>query len=314
MQKIWLLLEEQSVFVYVIAGLCVFGVLTKLLLQGKLHRLLKASEDMASTKERQMRTIRNHYENNLNMDIQINHIGAFVEKYISKLKYGGIPIRIWDSLTLEMAMLTVAAGGLGIINTLYRGYDEIVIVEILVATILGSVILLTVENIFRLEDAYDRLSANVEDYLDNNLRSRLGRPIISRQERAQRQQDELVAVANEITGHMAKKENEDNQGQRKQREKMVDRTQTDTGGRANTRPRSNQYEKEVREGEYKTQKDGAEDIPEYEIRRKATRNHAQDMSYSHSEDSHMLEAAAGEEDSEYDAAVISEVLRSFFSG
>ena len=66
MQKIWMLFENQSLFVYVIAGVCLWGVLSKLILQGRLHRLLKASETMASTTQRQLRTMRNHYENNLN--------------------------------------------------------------------------------------------------------------------------------------------------------------------------------------------------------------------------------------------------------
>lgn len=305
MQKIWLLIENQSTFVYVIAGLCFFGVFTKLLLQGKLHRLLKASENMSSTKERQIRTIRNHYENNLNMDLQVHRIRAFIEKYILKLKYGGIPIRIWDAVALEAAMLSVAAGGIGIINAIHRNYGEQVIAEILVATILSCAVLLTIENLFRIENFYERIEANMEDYLENNLRNRLGRPLVSRQERSQRQRDQLVAVASEIT----------NQGMKQ--EGRVNHTQTDTEGRGNPRPHRNKSVKGTEDGVNENYK--YEDIPEYEIRRKATRNFDKEFNQSqesagHIRESGQEEAAVGEEDPANDAAVVAEVLRNFFSG
>ena len=281
MQRIWFIVENQSMFVYVIAGLTIIGVFAKLILQGKLHRLLKAAENMGTTKERQMRTIRNHYENSLNMDLQIYNIQAFVEKYILKLKYGGISIRVWDSAPLEMAMLCVATGGIGMIHAIHRGYGEQVIAEILIATIVSCVILLTLENLFRIETFYERMEVNIEDYLENNLKNRLGRPLIKRQERAMRKQDELVAVASEIKDRAMKQEG------------WVDRTKTVDSGREGSRPQE------------------GESIPEYEIRRKATRN--------------IQELAAGQEDAANDGAkdtvndaandaeVVAEVLRSFFS-
>lgn len=303
MQKIWLLIQNQSTFVYVIAGLCFFGVLSKLLLQGKLHRLLKASENMASTKERQIRTIRNHYENNLNMDLQVHRIRAFVEKYILKLKYGGIPIRIWDAVALEAAMLSIAAGGIGIINAIHRNYGEQVIAEILVAAILSGAVLLTIENLFRIDNFYERIEANIEDYLENNLKNRLGRPLVSRQERSQRQREQLVAVASEIT----------NQGMKQ--EGRVNQTQTDTEGRGNPRPHRNINGNKMAAGV--NEPVAYEDIPEYEIRRKATRefgrNDLQPQETVPSGESGQKEAAAGEEDAN-DAAVVAEVLRNFFSG
>lgn len=305
MQKIWLLIQNQSTFVYVIAGLCFFGVLSKLLLQGKLHRLLKASENMSSTKERQIRTIRNHYENSLNMDLQVHRIRAFVEKYILKLKYGGIPIRIWDVVALEAAMLSVAAGGIGIINAIHRNYGEQVIAEILIATILSCAVLLTIENLFRIENFYDRIEANMEDYLENNLKNRLGRPLVSRQERSKRQRDQLVAVASEITSQGMKQEG------------RVNQTQTDTEGRGNPRPHRNYNVKGMDAGANETYT--YEDIPEYEIRRKATREFNKEFpetqNYFDESETGEEEAAVGEEeDHANDAAVVAEVLRNFFSG
>ncbi|MBQ8982997.1 MAG: hypothetical protein IJ079_05350 [Lachnospiraceae bacterium] len=348
MQKIWLFIQNQSVFVYVIAGLAFFGVLTRLMLQGKLHRLLKASENMAMTKERNMKTIRNHYENNLNMDISVDHIEAFIEKYIFKLKYGGIPIHIWNSLTVECMILSVAAAFLGIIYAIHNSLPEEYIGQILIAVIIGCSVLLSVENYIRLEYFYERLEANIVDYLDNNLKSRMGRPLIKRRERSRTagqgagqtaieqaagqtgvelqdpviaqtvgqatepmaskvaavvqepattqtmeqaveqtmeqmpptQNDRLIAVASEIANQLREQSYADTKG-------MVDRTKTGYEGRGNTRPAT---VKEVFDP------DVPEDIPEYEIRRKAT---AHDQ------------IAAGQED--YDAEIIAEVLRNFFS-
>lgn len=326
MQKIWLFIQNQSVFVYVIAGLAFFGVLTRLMLQGKLHRLLKASENMAMTKERNMKTIRNHYENNLNMDISVDHIESFIEKYILKLKYGGIPIHIWNSLTVECLILSVATAFIGIIYAIHNDYPEVYIGQILLAVILSCVVLLTMENAFRLEYYYDRLEANIADYLDNNLKSRFGRPLIKRRERAQAagmtsgqahsedpaldmeqaQNDRLIAVASEIANQLSRQGYAGEEG-------MVDRTKTGYEGRGSTRP--------VPDPE-----DGGgtepEEIPEYEIRRKATRDivHgelANDQIAAGMEDSGTYETTAKLERSELDrrdAEIIADVLRNFFSG
>ena len=46
MQKIWMMVSNQSFFVYIIAGVCIWGILSKLIVQGKMLRLLKASEQV----------------------------------------------------------------------------------------------------------------------------------------------------------------------------------------------------------------------------------------------------------------------------
>lgn len=242
MQKIWMLLESQSLFVYVIAGVCIWGVLSKLLVQGKLHRLLKASENMVATTQRQLRTIRNHYEKNLNMDLQVYNIQAFVDKYLLKLKLCGIPIRIWDSMTTEAAFLTVAVGGIGIINTIHKGYGEGVVFSILFAMIISCACLLSFENIFRIENSFDRLQANIEDYLENNLKNRLGRPLVSRQSRSQHQAAVTV-------------------------EEPVERV---SEGRAGSRP----FDKETGAVKSAEEKEEYSDLPEYEMRELSEREAA----------------------------------------
>lgn len=186
MQELWNIVENQSVFVYFITGICLVGVLSRLILQGNFHHLLKASENMASATGRQLREIRNHYENSLVVDRQVHNIHAYVDKYLLKLKLCGIPIRIWAGLTMEAALLTVTFGGIGIINSIHKGYGEAVIFNILFATLISCACLLSMENIFRVENSYDRLQANIEDYLENNLRNRLERPALARQERQRR--------------------------------------------------------------------------------------------------------------------------------
>lgn len=280
MQKLWMMLGEQSLFVYVIAGACIWGVISKLLLQGKLHRLVKESERMASTTKRQIRTIRNHYENSLNMDLQVHNIQAFVDKHLLKLRMCGIPIRIWDGMTIEAALLTVAAGGIGVINTIHKGYGEETVFHILFATIISCACLLSMENIFRIENSVDRLQANIEDYLENNLKNRLGRPLVNRQGRGQH----LAAATAEGS---AMELNSSEEASSTLPGERGNRTQTVLEGRAESRPRAEGAEAEQEQdipGEYG-------DIPEYEMKAAAQR-----------------EAAAGQE-----AEVVAQVLRNFFS-
>ena len=292
MQIIWMLFENQSLFVYVIAGVCLWGVLSKLILQGRLHRLLKASETMASTTQRQLRTMRNHYENNLNMDLQIHNMQAFVDKHLLQLRCCGIPIRLWDNMTLEMALLSVATGGLGIINAIHKGYGEEVIYSILMATIVSCACLLTMENIFRIENSIDRLEANIEDYLENNLQNRLGRPLVQRSARGARQ----TAVTQEAAD-----------GIQEQPEAVrVDRTQTAGAGRTAARPQS--VEPDTENPKEREASEDYEEIPEYEVRRSTGKTPLQQGAAVRQDAIAEQEAAAGQE-----AEVVAQVLRNFFS-
>lgn len=281
MQKLWMLLGNQSLFVYVIAGVSIWGMLSKLLVQGKLHRLVKETERMASTTKRQIRTIRNHYENSLNMDLQVHNIQAFVDKHLMKLRMCGIPIRIWDGMTIEAALLAVAVGGLGVINTIHKGYGEETVFNILFVTIISCACLLSMENIFRIENSIDRMHANIVDYLENNLKNRLGRPLVSRQNRSQR----LAAVTTEVTPEASNSSEETASTVPKGR---VDRTQTVSEGRAESRPA--RYRSGMDEASDSSEEQ-YDDIPEYEVNELAER-----------------EAAAGRE-----AEVVAQVLRNFFS-
>lgn len=277
-----MILENQSLFVYVIAGACLLGSFSKLLLQGKLHRLLKASENMGTTTHKQMRSIRNHYENNLHMDLQVHNIQAFVDKYLFKLRFLGIPIRTWDGLTLEAALLSVGAGGLGILNAISKGYGEEVVYSILAATIISCACLLSLENIFRIENSIDRLQANIEDYLENNLKNRLGRPLVNRQSRNQR----LAAVTTEILGENQSSDMEMGSAAVPER---GNRTQTISEGRESSRP----LEKESVAGSERERFD----------EQRNTEKSEEDMRTSAER-----EAAAGQE-----AEVLAQVLRNFFS-
>lgn len=276
MQELWTIIKEQSIFVYVIAGIGFLGVVSKLLLQGRLRGLMKASEMMSSTTKRQIRTIRNQYENSLNMDLQIHNIRAFVDKHLLKLKFLGIPLRIWDSLAIEAALLSVAAGGIGIIHTIYQGYGEDVVFSILGTTIISCACLVSVENIFRIENSFDRLQANIEDYLENNLRNRLGRPLLNRQSRSQR----LAAVTTEASSG----DGISLTGERRER------AQTPSAGRADTRP-VEETAAAGKSGEANAGYSGYMNDPEYAAMTPAER-----------------EAAAGQE-----AEVVAQVLRNFFS-
>lgn len=279
MQELWTIIRNQSLFVYVIAGIGFLGVLSKLILQAKMRSLIKASENLASTTKRQMRTIRNHYENSLNMDLQVHNIQAFVDKHLLRLRLFGIPLRIWDSLAIEAALLSVAIGGIGIVNTIYQGYGESIVFSILGTTIISCACLLSVENIFRIENSFDRLQANVEDYLENNLKNRLGRPLVNRQSRSQR----MAAVTTEGTQGEERRSGEAGSMVQERRE----RTQTPSVGRADSRP----LEETSHSRESGSSRAESTNPSDYEEISKAER-----------------EAAAGQE-----AEVVAQVLRNFFS-
>ncbi|MBE5945205.1 MAG: hypothetical protein E7258_09875 [Lachnospiraceae bacterium] len=158
---------EAGTGVYVLWGIGMLGLLLKIVADTYLRGLIKASENMATTKKRKLCTIRRKYENGRSLGINNGSGEAYAEKTVRSLKLISVPLEVWrrSGYTLCCIVVMIMSGSFWFEDPgwLSRDYIE----AFLANGFLVCAFLLCIENIFLINNKMEILKANIRDYLEN---------------------------------------------------------------------------------------------------------------------------------------------------
>lgn len=153
--------------VHILWGIGLLGLLIKMWVNFHVKSLVKASENMATTRKRSLRIMRQKYVNGRNLGINRGNGAAFVEKNIRRLKWAGLPLELWKRSGMVLSVLSVMlmSGSFIYYETRWRGSPDMV--TFLANGVLVCAFLVIVENIFLVNNKLEILKANIRDYLEN---------------------------------------------------------------------------------------------------------------------------------------------------
>lgn len=160
-------LSHMGMGVYVLWGIGLIGLLLKMIANLYLKSLLKESENMATTKKKNLRYMRQTYENGKSLGIRTGSARQFAEKQVRKMNLLGKPFAFWRRIG---ELCTCAVVGAMAFAFLY--YDpgwrgSLDMVTFMVNGVFVGACLLALENIFLTNNKVERLKANIGDYLEN---------------------------------------------------------------------------------------------------------------------------------------------------
>lgn len=153
--------------VHILWGIGLLGLLIKMCVNFHMRSLIKASENMATTRKRSLRIMRQKYLNGRNLGINRGNGAAFVEKNVRRLKWAGLPLEFWkrSGIVFVLSSIMVMAGSFLYYESRWRGSPEMV--TFLANGIMVCAFLVVVENIFLINNKLEILKANIRDYLEN---------------------------------------------------------------------------------------------------------------------------------------------------
>lgn len=153
--------------VHILWGIGLLGLLIKLCVSFHMRSMIKASENMATTRKKSLRIMRQKYVNGRNLGINRGNGAAFVEKNIRRLKWAGLPLELWkrSGIILVLSATMVMSGSFLYYESRWRGSPEMV--TLLANGVLVCAFLLVLENIFLINNKVEILKANIRDYLEN---------------------------------------------------------------------------------------------------------------------------------------------------
>lgn len=159
-------LTNAEMGVYILWGVAFLGLVLKLISNSYVKSMMRSTENMATTRKKNLRTLRQKYENRRNLGME-GASGDFVEKNIRRWKFLGIPIeaigRRFNLGVLSTIMIT--AGAFLFYDNKWRGSPEMV--TFLANAVIVCAFLMSLENIFLTRNKVEIMKANIRDYLDN---------------------------------------------------------------------------------------------------------------------------------------------------
>lgn len=151
--------------ILLLVAIGVLGLLLKMISNTYLNSLIKASENMATTKKKRFRIMRQKYENGRTFGIQGTG-RAFAEKQVRCIKLFGAPLMFWERSGLSLSLIAwfIMAGAFIYKDASWRGSPEMV--TFLASGVMVCAFLLVLENIFVTKNKVEILKANILDYLE----------------------------------------------------------------------------------------------------------------------------------------------------
>ncbi len=158
------------------SSILLFG-LVSLLLQAMMVLSLKgyvrASANMKTTKKKIMLNLKNQFETIYDMGYQVRNTGAYVDKYLLKLKFMGFSYAAWEKAPfLAAGLVTLLAGAEAFYG--YTVHTPMASqIEILFSYGVVLVCLFVFFHIFGVKSKQQQMQIQLVDYLENYLANRL---------------------------------------------------------------------------------------------------------------------------------------------
>lgn len=166
-------LFEKNILIYVMLGLCGLGVLVKFILSLVYGRLIRSSDKMGTSKNKLMKNLRQKFETSYSLNLGVNNVDIFVDKYVYKHRICGILLYTWENICGQLLLLCMLTGSLGALLAIINEGDKTVILSTFFVGISTSALLVLVDNLVNLSTKKGVVKANIQDYLENCLKVRL---------------------------------------------------------------------------------------------------------------------------------------------
>lgn len=195
-----------TVFTKAIIACCFIGILSWSVLTISYRSMIRATSRIGQTKKKWLVSLKKKYEDYHEMDIKVNNVETFVDKYFRKKRVCGLPCGFWKTLyrlTIAACAITGAAGALAV----SQGGGELTSVIVTYLTgVIAAFGLIFLDILLRADAKEHRIIMNMNDYLQNVLENSIAGREVDLEDGTSREQRHAFFVMPENTKKKAKDE------------------------------------------------------------------------------------------------------------
>ena len=190
----------------VLAAIGIIGIVSKLITRSLYKRLLKETDNMAMTKNKNLKVLKQKLENAYRLNQNIVNTQAYLDKQLYGFKFMHISLETWNNLSLQMTILGLLVGGAGSFMSYWYRLDSYYIVLYAAMGALGGLLLTFMDSSFNITGKQQKLETVLLEYVDNSVFVRAARDNSARETAGQAraaataQSRERLTRENEIQG------------------------------------------------------------------------------------------------------------------
>ncbi|MCI8511340.1 MAG: hypothetical protein HFE83_05005 [Lachnospiraceae bacterium] len=153
---------------YLLAAICALGIVSKLVTSSLYKRLIKETGNMALTKNRELRALKQKTENLFLVSHGIRNTTAYIEKQVYGFRFLKLSLDNWDNLSMQAMILNFLIGGIAAFAAYWYRCDAYYIVLYGSMGILSGLFLVLVDNGANIAIKRQQLSDCLVDYVENS--------------------------------------------------------------------------------------------------------------------------------------------------
>ncbi len=160
-------------FMIVILALLFCSIICQIVMGVIYHRLIWESEHMSTTTNKSLQQLKLKFSGCCKINEKISNVTVFVDRFISHMKLGIIPLSMLKHLSGQLMLLAVLVAGIGACRSIIRDEGFFDIAPFYVISFLGLYCYFAVSSLIDISGKINVLRINLVDYLENHLANRL---------------------------------------------------------------------------------------------------------------------------------------------
>lgn len=135
--------------------------------------LIRETDNMASTRSRQLKQCKLKFANCYQLNNGIANVPIFVDKFISRMSLGPVSPHLLEHLSGQLMLLSVVSSGVGVCRRIIAGSTLGQILPFYIVSMMGLYLFFSISAIVDLKGKRRVLKINLVDYLENHLSGRM---------------------------------------------------------------------------------------------------------------------------------------------
>ena len=165
----------------VLAVIAFIGAVSKLITRSLYRRLLKDTENMAMTRNKNLKILKQKLENTYRVNQNIVNSKAYLDKLMYDFRFLRVSFDAWDNVSRQMVLLGLFAGGTGSFLSYWYRIDSYYIVLYASMGALAGLFLMFLDSSFHIGQKKQKLETILLEYVDNSVFVRAARENSSRE-------------------------------------------------------------------------------------------------------------------------------------
>lgn len=170
---------------YALAAIGAIGAISKIITRSLYKRLIRETDNMAMTKNRNLRVLKQKLENACRLNQNIVNTEAYLERQMYGFRFMKISLNSWNNLSAQMTILGIMAGGAASFAAYWYRLDSYYIVLYASAGAFLGLALAFLDSSFSIGLKQQRLANALLEYTDNSVFVRAFRDNTGQEERLQ---------------------------------------------------------------------------------------------------------------------------------